>query len=136
MLRPPLIMAAALCGVLTAKTAVAVWDYTSGELSGDYVIYGGYPTQAEAHAPTPGDAKVAFSLRGTAAKEIYDAIGAGPARGAPPERACTGHPEIKVRERDALICRHSPRGYWCTFGFDLSTGLSIWGITGGRICEG
>lgn len=137
MLRPPLIVAAALCGVLTAKTAVAVWDYTAKKFSGDYVIYGGYPSQTEAHVPAPGDTKVAFSVRGPAAKEIYDAIGAGPARGAPPERACMGHPEINVRERDALICRHSPSdGYWCTIGFDLSTGLSTWGITGGRICEG
>jgi hypothetical protein len=136
MLRPSLIVACVLFGALSAKAAVAVWDYADRRFSGSYVIYGGSPEQQEAHAPAPGDAKVAFSVRGAAAKEIFEAIGPRSAQRAPPQRSCPGHPDIRVRERDALICRHSPKdGYWCSFGFDLSTGAGTWGILGGRICD-
>jgi hypothetical protein len=131
-----LIIIAAFCGVLAAKTAVAVWNYADKSFSGSYVIYGGDPDEREAHAPARGDTKVAFSVRGAAAKEMFDAIGPGRAERAPAQRSCPRHPEIRVRERDALICRHSPKDdYWCTFGFDLTTGLSTWGIVGGRVCR-
>lgn len=135
MLKPTLIIVSALCGLLAAKAAIAIWNYADKSFSGSYVIYGGYPDEREAHAPALGDAKVAFNVRGVAAKEIFDAIGPGRAERAPAQRACPEHPEIRVRERDALICRHSLKnGYWCTVGFDLTTGLSTWGIAGGRIC--
>jgi hypothetical protein len=135
MLRLSLIALSALCGVLVAKTALAVWG-ADQSFSGSYAIYGGAPAPDEALPPSPGNAKVAFSVRGAPAKALYDAIGPRRAQLAPAQTACSNDPKIMVRERDALICRHSPRdGYWCTFGFDLSTGLSTWGVVGGQICD-
>lgn len=136
MLRPALIVASILCGIFAAKTALAVWNYADQSFCGSYMIYGGYPDKEEVRAPTPGDTKVAFSVRGEAARGLFDAIGPGRAENAPAQTACSNNPKILVRQRDALICRRSAKdGYWCTFGFDLSTGLSTWGIAGGRICN-
>jgi hypothetical protein len=136
MLRLSLLALAGICGVLAAKAALAVWAYADQDMSGTYAIYGGYPSQSEALPPSPGDTKAAFSVRGTAAKELFDAIGSQRAENAPAQSACPNNPQVLVRERDALICRYAPRdGYWCTFGFDLSTGLSTWGVVGGQICD-
>jgi hypothetical protein len=136
MLRLVTIAVVALSGVLASTTALAVWDDLHQKFSGSYAIYGGAPAPDEARPRSPGDAKVAFSVRGEAAKKLYDAIGPRRAELAPAQTACSNNPQILVRQRDALICRHSPTdGYWCTFGFDLSTGLTTYGIAGGRICE-
>ena len=70
--RASLLFAAVLC-LLLAHQARAVWEYVQGDFSASYAIYGAYlddPVPAVA-----GDAKVAFRLTGTAAKDMFEAIG-------------------------------------------------------------
>lgn len=135
MLKGLVFVLAVLSGVLLAKGANAVWDYSNRSFVGRYALYGGHLGE-DARAPESGDRKVAFSVKGRAAQEIYDAIGPSGGQRATAERACPERPEITLRERDALVCRrHLKEGHWCTFGFDLSTGLSTWGVRGGGICS-
>jgi len=90
-----------------------------------YRIYGG--GLGDATAPKPSDKKVAFSIEGSAARRIFDAIG-------PDKRdACTEGSGMRVRHKDHenLTCMLSKENdYMCSFGFDLVTGKSI----GGSIC--
>lgn len=118
--RYPVALAALGC-LLSMQSASAVWKYVHKAFTGTYVIYGGFPSQGDARAPTPGDAKVAFNLTGNAAKEMFDAVG-------PDLKGGCARPDFRVRQRDTLICRFRPKdGYRCNFGFDLSTGLSVGG---------
>ena len=60
---------------------------------------------------------------------MFDAIG-------PDLRDGCADPQIRLRNRDMLLCRHHAKdGYRCEFGFDLSTGLSIGGSVGGAMCS-
>ncbi|WP_141213245.1 hypothetical protein [Janthinobacterium sp. PC23-8] len=112
--------------LLLAHHARAVWDYVHRDFSASYAIYGAYPDAPV--APIAGDTKVAFRLTGAAAKDMFDAIGPDLAAGCP-------DPQIRLRNRDMLLCRHRPNdGYRCEFGFDLSTGLSIGASVGGAMC--
>lgn len=118
---------AAMCGILAVQNARAVWEYVHTPFTGRYAIYGGFPDEAK--APTPGDRKIAILLTGTAAKEMFEAIG-------PDLKGGCATPDLQVRQRDMLLCRYRPKdGYWCNFGFDLSTGLSIGGAIGGAVCQ-
>jgi hypothetical protein len=91
----------------------------------DYRIYSG--SLGDPIAPKPGDKKIAFSIEGTAAKDLFDAIG-------PDKRdECTAGSGDRVRHRDKenLSCIRTREGaYSCSFGFDLQTGKSI----GGSLC--
>ncbi|MDN2705203.1 hypothetical protein O0881_24740 [Janthinobacterium sp. SUN100] len=116
----------ALLCLLLAHQARAVWEFVQKDVSGAYAIYGAYLDDAV--APVAGDTKVAFRLTGAAAKDMFDAIGPDMRDGCP-------DPQIRIRNRDMLLCRHRPKdGYRYDFGFDLSTGLSIGGAVGGAVC--
>ena len=124
--RACLIFATALC-LLLAQHARAVWQYVQKDFSGSYATYGAYLDAAG--PPVPGDTKVAFHLKGPAAKDMFEAIGPDLSDGCP-------DPRIRLRNRDMLLCRYCPEdGYRCDFGFDLSTGLSIGGSVGGELCK-
>lgn len=123
--RASLIFAAALC-LLLAHQARAVWEYVQRDFSDSYAIYGGYLDDPV--PPVAGDTKVAFRFKGTAAKDMFEAIGPDLRDGCPDST-------IRLRNRDMLLCRHHPKdGYRCDVGFDLSTGLSIGGSVGGEMC--
>lgn len=90
-----------------------------------YRIYGG--GLGDPRAPTVQDKKIAISMEGSAARELFGAIG--------PDKhdACTEGSGTRVRFRDKgnLTCSRSKEGeYECSFGFDLRDGKSI----GGSIC--
>jgi len=90
-----------------------------------YRIYGG--GLGDPTAPRSRDKKIAFSVKGSAAQQIFDAIG--------PDKhdACTEGSGMRFRSRDSdnLSCtRSKDKEYICSFGFDLVTGKSI----GGSIC--
>jgi hypothetical protein len=95
------------------------------QTAASYRIYGG--ELGDPTAPTPNDKKVAFSIEGNAARQIFDAIG-------PDQRdPCTEGSGMRVRHKDHehLTCTLSKQNdYACSFGFDLITGKSI----GGSIC--
>jgi len=128
MLKRIVITLAVSSGVLFMQNADAVWEYAHKPFSGKYVIYGGFLD--EPRAPSPGDIRIAFDLTGAPAEEMFNAIGPDLEGQVCPERS------IRVRQRDMLLCRYRPKdGYWCNFGFDLSTGLSIGGVIGGAACQ-
>ncbi len=90
-----------------------------------YRIYGG--SLGDPIAPKANDKKIAISLKGAAAKELFEAIG--------PDKhdECTTGSGDRVRHRDDenLSCIRTKEGeYSCSFGFDLQTGKSI----GGSLC--
>ncbi|QBH99885.1 hypothetical protein [Pseudoduganella albidiflava] len=124
------------CVLAIGSSARAGWDYRHGAFSGQYIIYGDEPSATAARIPTPGDTKIAFSIRGRAARDLFDAIGPAPREMSRGEERCEGNPKIRVRRLDTIFCRHYAKdGYWCTFGFDLSTGLSTWGKAGDAGCD-
>lgn len=113
----------AIC--LFATASPAVLQLIERDFAGKYLLYGGYPD--ELVAPVAGDNKIAFEVRGEAAKDLFDMIG-------PDQKdAC---PTQQLRQRDRLLCIYSKQhGYQCHFGFDLSTGLSIGGLAKPLLCH-
>jgi len=112
---------------LLASTVIAA-DTGPGpylQTAASYRIYGG--GLGDPTAPRPNDKKVAFSIEGPAARQIFDAI--GPDQHDP----CTEGSGMRVRRKDHehLTCTLSDKNnYACSFGFDLVSGKSI----GGSIC--
>ncbi|GGY50393.1 hypothetical protein [Pseudoduganella albidiflava] len=99
------------------------WEWLLRPAETRYVIYGG--ELGDTIAPTPDNARVAFYVRGRAAKDMFEAM--GPDRKA----ACGVEKGVRIRERDNLACLYRPTdGYQCDFGFNLRTGKSI----GASIC--
>lgn len=95
------------------------------QAAASYRIYGG--GLGDPTAPSLNDKKVAFSVEGAVAKQIFDAIGSDQ------RDPCTEGSEIRVRHKDHehLTCTLSKKNeYACSFGFDLVSGKSI----GGSIC--
>jgi hypothetical protein len=87
------------------------------------VIYGG--GLGDPYAPTPENKRIAFSVKGKAAKQMFDAMGPDL------KNVCGAEGGTRIREKDAVSCRFSKSdGYICDFGFDLTTGKSI----GGSVC--
>lgn len=95
------------------------------QTAASYRIYGG--GLGDPTAPSLNDKKVAFSVEGAAAKQIFDAIG-------PDKRdPCTEGSGMRFRHKnhEHLTCTLSKKNeYACSFGFDLVSGKSI----GGSIC--
>lgn len=90
-----------------------------------YWMYGG--SLGDPTPPTTKDRKIAISIEGQAAREMFDAIG-------PDKRdECTegSGTRARVRDKGNLTCTRSKEGqYECSAGFDLRDGKSI----GGSIC--
>lgn len=127
---------ASCCVIAVVGTAHAAWENMYGKFSGQYIIYGGEPGERGARPATPGDTKVAFSIKGRAARDLFHAIGPARREMSRGEERCEANPKIRTRRLDTIFCRHhSKAGYWCTFGFDLSTGLSTRGKVGDAGCE-
>jgi len=99
------------------------WEWLTRPAETKYVIYGG--ELGDTMAPARDNVRVAFYVRGRAAREMFEAMG--------PDRKATCGVEkgVRIREKDRLACLYRPGdGYQCDFGFDLRTGKSI----GGSIC--
>lgn len=101
------------------------WEFSYRPAMTGYALYGnsmGDPTR-----PSEGDRKIAFEIKGQAARAMFEAMG--------PDRKdlCLDATDSRFRSRDddRIVCTRSERGkYACYFGFDLETGKSI----GGSIC--
>ena len=127
MLKRTALTLATVCAVIALPNAQAVWEYVHKPFVGKYALYGGFLD--EAHPATPGDTKLVVNLTDKSAKEMFNAIG-------PDVQTHCADLGFRLRQRDMLLCRYRPKdGYWCTFGFDLSTGLSIGGSVGGAACQ-
>ncbi|WLI89332.1 hypothetical protein Q4S45_22000 [Massilia sp. R2A-15] len=93
------------------------------QMVGSYRIYGG--ELGDPLPPSAADKKITFSIQGSAAREMFDAIGPDV------KDVCTDQTGIRSRQRDHenLSCQRSAKGeYSCNFGFDLRSGKSIGGI--------
>lgn len=112
--------------LMILPTAVANEDIEPyRQATASYWLYGG--GLGDPTPPKPNDKKIAFSVEGKAARQIFDAIG--------PDKhdACTkgGGTRFRSKDNENLSCTRSKEGeYVCSFGFDLVTGKSI----GGSIC--
>jgi len=101
------------------------WEFLYQSADIGYSVYGnslGDPT-----APSNDDKKIAFAVKGKAAREIFEAIG--------PDKkdSCSQEPGVRFRSKDdeKIIYTKDRKGiYACYFGFDLKSGKSI----GGSIC--
>ena len=114
-------------GIASACAAVAqgvqIWEWAPRSAEVKYVVYGG--DLGDPYAATPRDVRVAFYVRGRAAKEMFEAMG--------PDRKseCGIEKGGRIREKEHVACTYRPSdGYQCDFGFDLRSGKSI----GGSIC--
>jgi len=101
------------------------WEFVYQAANVSYSTYGnslGDPT-----SPSSSDKKIAFVVKGKAAREMFEAIG-------PDQKdSCQPEPGVRFRSKDEekIICTKSIKGiYACYFGFDLKSGKSI----GGSIC--
>lgn len=107
----------------TAKSG-ETWQWHHKKLTGVYGIYGG--GLGDPIAPSPHDKKVMFSIDGQSARELFQAIGPDV------KDACTSGSRVRVRKKDGehLFCQRDEDGaYFCNFGYDLTNGKSIGGIT-------
>ena len=121
-MNPRILIALALTAFLVNAFA-QVWSFSPAAIK--YVIYGS--DLGDTTAPSTNDAKIAFVVNDSAAKQIFDAIG--------PDKPdqCSSAPGVKVRYKDGgkLACtRSADAHYACHFGFNLKSGKSI----GGSIC--
>lgn len=108
----------ACCVLLSVETSASEADAAQLQrqpLDATYTIYSGEP--GERQAPTPKDKKIAITIKGKAASEIFNSIG--------PDSSvtCTTTTGERLREKGELWCSYRPQsGYTCYLGFDLNTG--------------
>lgn len=94
-------------------------------IRGHYQMYGG--DFAELLPPAPGDTKLAITVKGSLAKELFAQIGPSVKK----IDACSSDADYKERRRGNLSCIYTKKdGHTCYFGLDLNTGKS----TNGAIC--
>ena len=120
----PRIVFFAMAGAFVALAhGTEVWEWAIRPAEVKYAIYGG--DVGDVNAPTPNDVRVAFYVRGRAAKEMFEAMG--------PDRKseCGIEKGGRVRVKEHVACSYRPSdGYQCDFGFNLRSGKS----SGGSIC--
>ncbi len=114
-----------LLGLVSCCVAASGWEFIYKAADASYSIYGN--SLGEPVAPSANDKKIAFEIRSTAAREIFEAIG--------PDKSdeCSSESGVRFRSKDdgRIACIRSKTGeYSCYFGFDLITGKS----SGGSIC--
>ncbi|QYF94926.1 hypothetical protein KY495_07050 [Massilia sp. PAMC28688] len=118
---------AAIFAALAAATLASVGQADAGyrAVAGVFQIYGG--ELGDPVAASKKDAKIAFSIKGQAAIEMFNAMGPDA------KDSCTQGSGTRVRKKDNenLVCLRFAEGlYSCRFGFDLKSGRSI----GGSLC--
>ncbi|MCM5679124.1 hypothetical protein M8A51_06225 [Schlegelella sp. S2-27] len=122
--RKALIVSVALTTGLSVA-AIPAWEFSYKPAQASFATFGG--GLGDPVPPSEQDSRIAFQLRGQAAREMFDAMG--------PDKtdACssTAGERFRSRDDDRLTCTRSPKGeYACYFGFDLKTGASV----GGSVC--
>jgi hypothetical protein len=127
--RTALVVGVAGCVLAVGDGISAAGADIPGSFSGQYIIYGGLPRQRIGKSPLARGYQDHVQHTGPAAKDMFDAIGAAPRSGlSRGEERCEKNPRVRTRDLDTIRCRYHPKdGYWCVFGFDLSTGLATWG---------
>ena len=122
-MRLRIVFFAMACAVVALAQSAQVWEWALRSAEVKYAIYGG--DLGDTYAPTSSDVRVAFYVRGRAAKEMFEAMG--------PDRKseCGIRKGGRIRAKEHVACTYRPSdGYQCDFGFDLRSGKSI----GGSIC--
>jgi len=117
------LLSAAIASAFAFASASQPWEFVYKRLKGDFVVFGGF--LGDTYAPTADDKKIAFSVTGEAAKEMFDAMGPDV------KDTCGTEDGGRVRNKEAVSCRYRKKtGYVCDFGFDLRTGKAI----NGSVC--
>lgn len=81
-----------------------------------YLVYSGEP--GDRGPPTKSDRKLAISIKGQAAKEIFEGLG-----GPDADVSCSLQEGERLRSKGEVWCSYTPKeGYICSLGFDLKTG--------------
>jgi hypothetical protein len=81
-----------------------------------YLVYAGEP--GDRGPPTKSDRKLAISIKGQAAKEIFEGLG-----GPDADVSCSLQEGERLRSKGEVWCSYTPQeGYICSLGFDLKTG--------------
>jgi hypothetical protein len=81
-----------------------------------YLVYSGEP--GDRGPPTKSDRKLAVSIKGQAAKEIFEGLG-----GPDADVSCSLQEGERLRSKGEVWCSYTPKeGYICSLGFDLKTG--------------
>lgn len=110
------------CGELLAQNK-QTWEFVFRPLTGHYAIYGG--GLGDPVAPSKVDKKIAISINGPAARQMFQSMGPDL------KEVCGAENGNRIRQRAEVSCAyHSGAGYQCDFGIDLVTGNSI----GGSVC--
>ncbi|MCK9984826.1 MAG: hypothetical protein AzoDbin1_01298 [Azoarcus sp.] len=111
--------------VLPLEVFANGWEFDYRPAQAGFATYGN--SLGDPVAASKQDTKIAFEIRGQAAREMFEAMG--------PDRqdSCSKASDVRFRFRDdeKIVCTRGQGGkYACYFGFDLKTGKSI----GGSIC--
>ncbi|WP_454765377.1 hypothetical protein [Cupriavidus campinensis] len=118
-MRLPVMVLLALTAGAAAAGAEWMFDYRPAKA--EYVVYSG--ELGDNGPPTARDTKIAIRLTGTAARDMFNALGSDR------REACKDEESTRVRYRGNITCsRYNARQYECHVGFDLKTGKSIAGI--------
>ncbi len=112
-----------VCGATLATATAEKWRFAYAPFTGSFSIYGG--GLGDPVKPSRTSKNIAFEVRGTVARQMFDAIGPDL------KDVCGAEDGQRVRQRSEIVClAHVKEGYRCSFGFNLITGRSI----GGSIC--
>ena len=113
------IIALLICGAGLARSA-HLWIFEYRPFKGEYSIYGG--ALGEAKSPTKRSKNIAYHVKGSVAKQMFEAMGPDL------KEVCGAEGGQRIRQRAEVSCLFNPEyGYSCDFGFDLITGRSIAG---------
>ncbi|MET0266135.1 MAG: hypothetical protein ABW202_11015 [Duganella sp.] len=106
----------------TYASEIANWDGKYRPLKASYLVYSSTP--GEKAAPTTSDRKIAITIEGSAAKEIFDSLY--------PDATvtCSDEKGERLRSKGEVWCSYTPSAkYRCFVGFDLRTGKSYSGAS-------
>jgi hypothetical protein len=114
------VAAVALLSAAYATDSAWTWDFKP--IKATYSIYSG--VLGERQAPTKNDRKLAITIEGPAAKEIFESL-------YPDAKVtCSDEPGERLRNKGKVSCIYQPRtGYRCSLGMNLRTGESISGAS-------
>lgn len=121
--RLSLLIGIAIISATYANDNTGDWSWRYKPLSATYSIYSGEP--GERQPPTQSERKIAISIRGDAAKEIFDSLYPDAK-----DATCTDEKGERLRRRGEVWCSYRPSDdYRCFVGFNLRTGASLSGAS-------
>lgn len=114
-MRPTLLVCCAIALLAASIGVQASGSPKHAPMNATYTLYSGSPDDRQ--PPTSRDRKIAITVSGKAARDIFDSIGPDA------DVTCTTTPGERLRAKGEIWCSFRPTsGYQCYLGFDLRTG--------------